>query len=80
MLAPLLEGDDTAAAAAQQFEGDAPRTAEEVQRRQPLEVEVLLQDVEEILLSEVCRGTSVEALRDVEAAPLLLPAYDAHSR
>ena len=78
MLPSLLERDHTATASRDELCRYASRPAEEVKGRGVLKVDVVLKDVEEVLLGEVCRGASIEALGYVEAAALVLTSDDAH--
>ena len=78
MLPSLLERDHTATASGDELCRYAACPAEEVKSRGILKVDVVLKDVEEVLLGEVCRGAGVEALGYVEAAALVLTSDDAH--
>ena len=78
VLPSLLERDHTAATSGDELCRYAARPAEEVKSRGILKVDVVLKDVEEVLLGEVCRGASIEALGYVEAVALVFTSDDAH--
>jgi len=74
-----LHADDAPAASADEFERDAARAGEEVEGCGCLaEVDVALQDVEEILLGEVRRGTCRERARHLEVPAFVLAGDDSH--
>lgn len=78
VLPSLLERDHTATASGDELCRYAARPAEEVKGCGVLKVDIVLKDVEEVLLGEVCRGAGVEALGYVEAAALVLTSDNAH--
>ena len=65
---------------AEQFERDAAGAREEVQCRGSLiEINITLQDIEEIFLCKVRRGTGLEGAGDVETASLVFSSDYAHT-
>ena len=74
-----LNADDATATATDEFQRDAARAGEEVEgRRRLAKVDVRLQDVEEVLLGEVCRRTCRERARHVEVPAFVFAGDDAH--
>lgn len=74
-----LHADDASATSADELQRNAARAGEEVEgRRCFAEVDVALQDVEEVLLGEVCRGTCRERARHVEVPAFVFACDDSH--
>lgn len=75
-----LHADDASAASADELQRNAARAGEEVEgRRCFAEVDVALQDIEEVLLGEVCRGTCRERARHVEVPAFVFAGDDSHN-
>ena len=79
MAAVLLDRHDAATTAREKFEGNAARASEEVERRRFLEIDVGAEDVEEVLLGEICGGTRLEGAGHFEMAAFVFTRYDTHS-
>ena len=75
-----LHADDASATSADELQRNAARAGEEVEGcRCFAEVDVALQDVEEVLLGEVRRGTCRERARHVEVPAFVFTGDDSHS-
>ena len=69
---PHFDTYDMGGATAEQFETDAARATEKVERSATLEIDAILEDVEESLLCQVGGGPGVEVAWRVEAASAVL--------
>jgi hypothetical protein len=63
-----------------EFEGDAACTRKEIERTGSLllEVDVGPEDIKEILLGEICGGTSLERTGDIEMTTAIFTCYNSH--
>lgn len=69
----------SAATARQQLETDGSRTGKEVECREPLEIETILEYIEQILACKVGRGTCLDIGRDIETATPVFSSYNSHN-
>ena len=75
----LLHGHHTPAPPAQEFQGDAPRTSEQVQCRGfLLKVQVPLKHIEQVFLGKVRGWTSLESAWHIKMPSLIFPCNNSH--
>ena len=79
MVAVCFYTDDTLAATGNQFQGDAACAGKEVEGCGILEIDVILQNIKDVLLCEICSWSRLERTWYVEVATLILSCYDSHN-
>ena len=78
MVAVSFYTDDTLAATGNQFQRDAACAGKEVEGCGILEIDVILQNIKDVLLCEICSWSRLERTWYVEVATLILSCYDSH--
>ena len=73
-----LHAHNRSAAAREQFERDAARTSEEIERLCAIHIDVAVNHVEDILFGEVRSRTCLERARNIEVAPFIFSCYYTH--
>ena len=79
MVAVCFYADDTLAATGNQFQRDAACAGKEVEGCGILEIDVILQNIKDVLLCEICGWSRLERTGNVEMATLILSCYDSHN-
>ena len=79
MVAVCFYTDDTLAATGNQFQRDAACAGKEVEGCGILEIDVILQNIKDVLLCEICSWSRLERTWYVEVATLILYCYDSHN-
>ena len=79
MVAVGLYADYSAASTGYQFQRDAACAGKEVEGCGILEIDVILQNIEDVLLCEICSWSRLERTWYVEVATLILSCYDSHN-
>lgn len=79
MVAVHLHAHNRSAAAREQFERDAARTSEEIERLCAIHIDVAVNHVEDILFGEVRCRTSLERARNIKVAPFIFSCYYTHN-
>ena len=79
MVAVSFYADDTLAATGNQFQGDAACAGKEVEGSGILEIDVILQNIKDVLLCEICSWSRLERTWYVEVTTLILSCYDSHN-
>ena len=78
VVAVLLDADNVATSARQQFERDASRAREQVKRRGSLKVHVACQDIKDVFFRKVRRRPCLECAGDVKMPSLIASCDDSH--
>ena len=79
MVAVCFYADDTLAATGNQFQRDAACAGKEVEGCGILEIDVILQNIKDVLLCEICSWSRLERTWYVEVTTLILSCYDSHN-
>ena len=79
MVAVLLDADDPAASTRQQFQRDTARAREEIEGCGSIEIQVARQNVEDVLLGEIRRGSRLERTRHVEVPSFISSRDNPHN-